>query len=251
MYLFGDVTWHVALDGNQMGGRTGSVTSNPELAEPLSATCEGEHVQASGTTGEATNDDDGRPEFRDVYTGLTLEAPQDRSKASHDLMQCDTGDEHPTNTRWLDHNKRRDNHECKTRFGSRFFVALPCRYWEEEEKEQEEQQQEEEEVLQFSDISRTHPHCKVLRDNVHIEAPKELGLDPSQCLRLGDAGMGHVTQDKPLSSLCETTSESTFSHMERTRRASTDTRHTVVALCARRRLRTLSGPDSKSARGSS
>ena len=39
-------------------------------------------------------------------------------------------------------------------------------------------------VLQFLDISRAHPHCTALRENMYIEAPKELGLDPSQCLRL-------------------------------------------------------------------
>ena len=36
-------------------------------------------------------------------------------------------------------------------------------------------------VPQFLDVSRVHPHCKLLTDNVSLEA---LGLDPSQCLRL-------------------------------------------------------------------
>ena len=39
-------------------------------------------------------------------------------------------------------------------------------------------------VLQFMDVSRPHPICNVPRENVYIEALEELGLDPSQSLRL-------------------------------------------------------------------
>jgi hypothetical protein len=39
-------------------------------------------------------------------------------------------------------------------------------------------------VMQFLDISRAHPHCKVLRDNVYIEAPKEMNLPEGMCLLL-------------------------------------------------------------------
>ena len=41
-----------------------------------------------------------------------------------------------------------------------------------------------EEVLQFLNLSRPHLGCKMLSNNVYIEAPKELRLDQSQCLRL-------------------------------------------------------------------
>ena len=39
-------------------------------------------------------------------------------------------------------------------------------------------------VMQFLDISRTHPHIKPLRDNIYIEGPKELGLAVGECLLL-------------------------------------------------------------------
>ena len=79
-------------------------------------------------------------------------------------------------------------------------------------------------VLQFLDVSRAPPHCKVLRDNVYMGAPKERGVDHYSACDSRD-GLGHVTQDT-----------------------------TVVVLCARRPLRgsweqkwTLSGTGSKSA----
>ena len=52
-------------------------------------------------------------------------------------------------------------------------------------------------VLQFLDVSRAHPHAKVLRDNIYIEPPAELGLPRDQCILLHrcwygtrDAGQG-------------------------------------------------------------
>ena len=57
-------------------------------------------------------------------------------------------------------------------------------------------------VIQLLDAPRAHPHCKVRRYNVYIEAPKDLGLDPSQCLRFKrcscvtrDAGQAFVGRD--------------------------------------------------------
>ena len=52
-------------------------------------------------------------------------------------------------------------------------------------------------VMSFLDISRAHPHADVLRDNIYIAAPKEMGLAEDQCLLLRkcwygtrDAGQG-------------------------------------------------------------
>ena len=45
-------------------------------------------------------------------------------------------------------------------------------------------------VLQLLDVSRAHPHCTGLRENIYIEAPKELGLDPTQCPRLNKCWYG-------------------------------------------------------------
>ena len=39
-------------------------------------------------------------------------------------------------------------------------------------------------VLQFLDISRAHPHCLPLRNNIYTEAPRELGLSKDFCLLL-------------------------------------------------------------------
>ena len=39
-------------------------------------------------------------------------------------------------------------------------------------------------VMIFLDISRAHPHCDVLRENLYVEAPAELGLPPGFCLLL-------------------------------------------------------------------
>lgn len=39
-------------------------------------------------------------------------------------------------------------------------------------------------VLIFLDISRAHPHCKALRDNIYVVPPAELGLAHGLCLRL-------------------------------------------------------------------
>ena len=44
--------------------------------------------------------------------------------------------------------------------------------------------------MEFLDISRAHPHCLPLRDNVYIEAPKELGLTQAQCILLKRAWYG-------------------------------------------------------------
>ena len=38
--------------------------------------------------------------------------------------------------------------------------------------------------LIFLDISRAHPHCKVLRQDIFVSAPPELGLGPNFCLHL-------------------------------------------------------------------
>ena len=52
-------------------------------------------------------------------------------------------------------------------------------------------------MLQFLDVSRAHPHAKVLRDNIYIEPPAELVLPRDQCILLHrcwygtrDAGQG-------------------------------------------------------------
>ena len=79
-------------------------------------------------------------------------------------------------------------------------------------------------VLRSLAVSRAHPHCKVLRDNVYIEAPRELGLDPSKCLRLkrclhGTRDAGQVFEFAVGDSKC------TLSHKERSHGASTDTGH--------------------------
>ena len=81
-------------------------------------------------------------------------------------------------------------------------------------------------LLQILDVSQAHPHCKEIRDNVCLEALK----DNLVCIRhsacdSGDAGVGHVTQDKPSSFAVRDGFE--VSHLltrERTHRVSADTR---------------------------
>ena len=86
-------------------------------------------------------------------------------------------------------------------------------------------------------MSTLTSHCKVLRDHVFTEAPKELCLDPSQCLRLKrvwyatrDAGQAFefaVRDDFKVN----TFSKRAYSPV---RLPTQDT--TLVVLCARRRL---------------
>ena len=96
---------------------------------------------------------------------------------NHELMQCDTWDEHRTEhggsiTTEVTHpNLNTADLLCKRHAElqhlwrrSGFSVAPPCRWG----------------GATFPG-RLAPPHCKVLRDNVYIEAPKELGLDPSQC----------------------------------------------------------------------
>ena len=72
-------------------------------------------------------------------------------------------------------------------------------------------------VLQCLDVWRAHAHCKVLRDNVYMEGPKELGLDTSQCWRLKRCWCGTRDAGQAFEfAVRETTSKSTTSHKERT-----------------------------------
>ena len=63
--------------------------------------------------------------------------------------------------------------------------------------------------MQFFDVSRAHPHCDVLSDNIYIEAPT-----PAGPIAMRGAGTAPVTQDKLSSSQSETTSQSSMSHNE-------------------------------------
>ena len=75
-------------------------------------------------------------------------------------------------------------------------------------------------VIQLLDAPRAHPHCKVHRYNVYIEAPKDLGLDPSQCLRLKRCS--YVTRDEGQAFVVETSSGCTIFHKCLAHRAYTD-----------------------------
>ena len=55
MCMLGDVTWHRTgnkWEKRRSQRRTGWITNIPELADTLSTTCEGEHVDASGKAGK-------------------------------------------------------------------------------------------------------------------------------------------------------------------------------------------------------
>ena len=53
-------------------------------------------------------------------------------------------------------------------------------------------------LMQILDVSRTYPHCEVLRDNVYIDAPKEMGLPPGMCFYVRRCGTGCVIQARHL-----------------------------------------------------
>ena len=108
-------------------------------------------------------------------------------------------------------------------------------------------------VPQFLDLAQAHR--KVLRDNVYIEAPKELGLGPSQCLRHQRCwnGTRHAGQAFEFA-VRDDFEVNSFSHGAH----STDTRRrrlwffccTATTTWDWEQRWTVSGTDSKTARGS-
>ena len=99
-------------------------------------------------------------------------------------------------------------------------------------------------VLEFLDVSRAHLHCKVLKDNVYIEAPKELGLDPSQCVWLKKCWFGTRDAGASFRVRCalRLRSEQLFTRSALfVRIPKQDT--TAVVRCARRRLRGALGAE--------
>ena len=179
--------------------------------------------------GEKKNDDDDGKRYYDEYTGLELRADGVRASRQEELdffEKLDVWDirsrkealqrsgRSPLGTRWIDTNKgdqRREEYRSRlvvqeTRRASSIdpgdiaavtsstppleamrVLLSACMTWTKIDGQDW--------VLQFLDISRAHPHCKVLRDNIYVEAPKELDLPSDACLLLKRCLYG--TRDAP------------------------------------------------------